>query len=90
MSHFLNLLPFVVVLIFLNSFLCTSPQASLIREVFAPTPVLVVLNKADVASADQLKQLLALLHQHQFTNCKGDIFGTIVCVFCSCGYAFCT
>mmetsp|Transcript_7840 Transcript_7840/g.32980 ORF Transcript_7840/g.32980 Transcript_7840/m.32980 type:complete len:426 (-) Transcript_7840:43-1320(-) len=32
-------------------------EAQLIREVFAPTPVVVVLNKCDVASADQLNAM---------------------------------
>lgn len=54
----------------------TYVQITLLREVFAPTPVLVVLNKADVASAEQLATQRNILQSAQLTSCKG-IFATV-------------
>lgn len=49
---------------------------ALVREVFAPTPVIFVLNKADVASTEQLKAITETIHRCSFPNNSG-IFCTI-------------
>lgn len=48
----------------------------LISQVFAPTPVVFVLNKADVASAEQLAQIETLIHAQKFENQRG-LFRTV-------------
>mmetsp|Transcript_23475 Transcript_23475/g.40131 ORF Transcript_23475/g.40131 Transcript_23475/m.40131 type:complete len:421 (-) Transcript_23475:16-1278(-) len=51
-------------------------EVKLIREIFAPTPVIFILNKADVASAEQLNLLENLISSHNFENSKG-VFRTV-------------
>eukprot|EP00761_Pharyngomonas_kirbyi_P003500 gb/GECH01003504.1/.p1 GENE.gb/GECH01003504.1/~~gb/GECH01003504.1/.p1 ORF type:complete len:487 (+),score=178.05 gb/GECH01003504.1/:1-1461(+) len=46
-------------------------EASLIREVFAPTPVIFVLNKADLADASQLRAAKDVIEKEEFSNNKG-------------------
>jgi len=45
-------------------------ELQLVREIFAPTPVLFLLNKADLVSAAQLQSLIALLHSYGLECCK--------------------
>ena len=51
-------------------------EVKLVREIFAPTPVIFILNKADVASAEQLNQLEALINSQNLENSKG-VFRTV-------------
>lgn len=46
-------------------------EAFLIKEIFAPVPTLFILNKADIASAEQLNELEESIKQYEFTNCRG-------------------
>jgi len=46
-------------------------EERLIREVFAPTPVIFILNKSDVASANQLQDLESTIERHRFDNSRG-------------------
>lgn len=46
-------------------------EAELVKEVFNPTPVIFVLNKADLADAKQLKALQNTIRDHKFPNSSG-------------------
>jgi len=46
-------------------------EAYLISEVFAPIPTLFILNKSDIASADQLNDLEESIKRYNFDNCRG-------------------
>eukprot|EP01095_Lingulamoeba_sp_RSL-Kostka_P007085 TRINITY_DN2236_c0_g7_i1.p1 TRINITY_DN2236_c0_g7~~TRINITY_DN2236_c0_g7_i1.p1 ORF type:complete len:431 (+),score=112.52 TRINITY_DN2236_c0_g7_i1:32-1294(+) len=48
----------------------------LIREIFAPTPVIFILNKSDVSSGSQLDTLETLIQNCAFENSKG-IYRTV-------------
>lgn len=43
------------------------------REVFAPTPVVFVLNKADIASADQIHCVREAVERERFANSCGVV-----------------
>lgn len=51
-------------------------EVKLVREVFAPTPVIFILNKSDVASAEQLTLLEDTIASQNLDNNKG-IFRTV-------------
>jgi len=51
-------------------------EVQLVKQVFSPTPVLFLLNKADIASAQQLTSLEELIASHKFENNKG-VFRTV-------------
>jgi len=46
-------------------------EVELVSQVFAPTPVLFLLNKADIAAPDQIYQLEQLIASHALENCHG-------------------
>ena len=46
-------------------------ELQLVREVFHPTPMIFLLNKSDVASAQQLFELERCIMSYQIPNCKG-------------------
>lgn len=46
-------------------------EANLVREVFNPTPVVFVLNKADLADSKQLKAIKKVVEDEKFPNTKG-------------------
>jgi GTPase SAR1 family protein len=46
-------------------------EAYLVGQVFASVPVLLLLNKCDMASSDQIKEMKQTLESYSFPNCKG-------------------